>query len=67
MTDLLLASILIVLLIQVHVREKNIGRYGKLYVFLKKRVLRYLVRRVRHITGKTITNVRGFRNGRPQA
>lgn len=47
MTDLLLAGILITLLLQIHVREKNMGWYGHVYVILKKRALRYLIRQAK--------------------
>ena len=42
MTDLLIAAILIVLLIQWHGRAKSTGWYGKLYVLITKRFKRFL-------------------------
>lgn len=43
MTDFLLAAILIALLFQIHTKEKNMGKYGRLCVFLEKRCSRYLI------------------------
>ena len=44
MTDLLLAIIILILLFQTHSKEKNVGKYGRLCVFLEKRVLGYLIK-----------------------
>ncbi len=47
MTDFLLAAILIALLFQIHAKEKNVGKYGRLCVFLEKRCLRCLIKQGR--------------------
>jgi len=59
MTDILLAAILIVMLLQIHVREKNMGWYGHVYVILKKRALRYLIRQGKVYYLKAKNKVRG--------
>lgn len=47
MTDLLLTIILILMLIQLHQKEKYTGWYGKLYVLITKRLKRYLKDKIR--------------------
>ncbi|KKN01172.1 hypothetical protein LCGC14_1130410 [marine sediment metagenome] len=44
MTDNLLVIIIIIMLLQIHSREKNAGWYGHLYVIIKKRFIRRLIR-----------------------
>lgn len=63
MTELLLAAILIVLLLQIHAKEKNVGRYGMGYVFFKKRILRRLMKYFRKEGGEWQNTVRRFIRG----
>lgn len=44
MTELLLVVIILILLFQTHAKEKNVGKYGRLCVFLEKRALGYLLK-----------------------
>ena len=46
MTDLLIAAILIIMLIQWHNKEKHMGWYGKLYVMISKRFRRFIKIRI---------------------
>ena len=46
MTDLLLAGILLMILIQWHHQEKRTGWYGKLSVLIKKRVIRKICKSI---------------------
>jgi hypothetical protein len=43
--ELFLLVILLILLFKEHEQRKGTGQYGKLYNFLKKRVVRYLLRK----------------------
>ena len=63
MTELLLAIIILILLFQTHAREKNVGKYGRLCVFLEKRLLRYLMRRGKENYQKAKDKLREVRHG----
>lgn len=63
MTELLLAAILAVLLLQIHAKEKNAGRYGMVYVFFKKRILRRSIKYFRKKVGEWQNTVRRFIRG----
>ena len=40
----LLIIIILIMLIQIHSREKNVGLYGRFYVFVKKRLIRKFIK-----------------------
>ncbi len=70
MTDLLLVIIILILLFQTHAKEKNAGKYGRLCVFLEKRLLRYLierrsllVNRTYHLIKRIIKKIREVKHG----
>jgi len=44
MTDILLVVIILIMLLQIHATQKNFGRYGQIYVFIKKRIIRRILR-----------------------
>lgn len=46
MNDILLLIIVIILLLQTHATQKNMGWYGGYYVFVKKRILRSVIRKI---------------------
>ena len=59
MTDFLLVAILIALLFQIHAKEKNVGKYGRLCVFLEKRVPRYLLKKGKVYIQKVKDKIKG--------
>ena len=63
MTDFLLAAILIALLFQIHAKEKNVGKYGRLCVFLEKRCSRYLIRQGKENYQKVKDKLKEVGNG----
>lgn len=46
MTDLLLASILVLMLLNLHQKEKGVGLYGGINVLITKRLKRYLADKI---------------------
>ncbi len=58
MTELLLVVIILILLFQTHAKEKNVGKYGRLCVFLEKRVPEYLIKQVKIYYHKSIENIK---------